>query len=77
MLPSTIPIESLTYEQALEELEKIVDLLETQQPPLNDAMAFFERGQKLLQHCSSLLEQAELRVRQLTTEQIQSFSENE
>jgi exodeoxyribonuclease VII small subunit len=64
MQPSTTTIETMTYENALEELEKIVDTLENQQPPLNEAMAFFERGQKLLQHCSSLLERAELRVRQ-------------
>ena len=58
-------ISSLSYDQALEELESIVQQLEAEVGDLDAALALFERGQALSQHCSTLLEQAELRVQQL------------
>lgn len=62
---SNANIESLSYEQAFAELEEIVYGLETNQKSLEEAIALFERGQALAQYCANLLEQAELRVRQL------------
>ena len=60
-------VENLAYEQAFEELEAIVSTLETGQLKLEEALALFERGQALARHCASLLEEAELRVRSLST----------
>lgn len=59
-------IESLNYEQAFQELEDVVSALEAGQSNLEDALALFERGQALARHCASLLDTAELRVRQLS-----------
>ena len=53
----------LMYEQALAELEAIVNTLESDQRPLEEALALFERGQALAQHCSGLLDKADLKVR--------------
>jgi exodeoxyribonuclease VII small subunit len=58
------PLE-LTYEQAFSELESIVEAMENQQQPLDEAMALFERGQVLSQYCTSLLDNAELRIKEL------------
>ena len=63
---NSIPVEALSYEQAFAALEAVVSVLETEKRPLDEAMALFERGQALAQRCASLLEQAELRVRQLS-----------
>jgi exodeoxyribonuclease VII small subunit len=60
------PVEELTYEQALAELEAIVASLESDKLPLEDSMAFYERGQALTKHCIELLDKAELRVKQLS-----------
>lgn len=60
------PIETMSYEQAFAELEEIVYGLESNQKTLEEAMAFFERGQTLAQHCASLLDQAELRIRKVS-----------
>ncbi|HVN52957.1 MAG TPA: exodeoxyribonuclease VII small subunit [Anaerolineaceae bacterium] len=60
------PIDQMTYEQAFTELESIVAALETNQKPLEEAMALFERGQALAQHCAALLDRAELKVQLLT-----------
>lgn len=67
------PVEELTYEQALHELETIVAGLEAEEVPLDTAMALFERGQLLVQHCTGLLEKADLRVRQILGEELVDF----
>jgi exodeoxyribonuclease VII small subunit len=58
------PLE-LTYEQAFIELESIVEAMENQQQPLDVTMKLFERGQLLSQYCTSLLDNAELRIKEL------------
>lgn len=59
------PVDSLSYEEAVRELEAVVAALESNQHTLDEALQLFERGQALLQHCTSLLDQAELRVRRI------------
>ncbi|MBI5953732.1 MAG: exodeoxyribonuclease VII small subunit [Chloroflexi bacterium] len=59
------PIEELSYEEALTELEGIVESLEGEQSPLEDSMKLFERGQALVARCGSLLESAQLKVQKL------------
>jgi exodeoxyribonuclease VII small subunit len=70
-------IEDLTYEQALAELEGIVAALEGEQNPLDESMKLFERGQALVRRCSQLLEEAELKVKQLSGENLVPFEEEE
>lgn len=69
MQPSTNDLQGLSYEQAFSELEEIVDGLETNQKSLEEAIALFERGQALAQYCASLLDQADLKVRQLSEQE--------
>ncbi|HUV27344.1 MAG: exodeoxyribonuclease VII small subunit [Anaerolineales bacterium] len=68
-----VPVEQLSYEQALSELEAIVLDLESDQHALEEALAIFERGQALAQHCSQLLEQAELKIQELSGEELLDF----
>jgi exodeoxyribonuclease VII small subunit len=62
-------IATLSYEQAFAELEEIVSGLEANQKPLEEALALFERGQMLARYCASLLDQAELKVRNLSEQE--------
>lgn len=62
------PVEELSFEEALAALEMIVGELEEGERPLEDALALFERGQKLAAYCNIQLEEASLRVEQLTEE---------
>jgi exodeoxyribonuclease VII small subunit len=75
------PVDEMSFEQAYEELERIVHQLEEGQLSLDDSLALFERGQALAARCGALLEAAELRIRQLApTEagyEIQDFDEFE
>ncbi len=70
------PVEELTYEQAFEEMDKLVAALESGDLPLEESLALFERGQALAQRCMALLDQAELKVQQLTEEgKVEDFEE--
>ena len=62
------PIEELTYEQALLELETTVNALESGDHPLEDALSLFERGQALASHCADLLDKADLKIKQISGE---------
>jgi exodeoxyribonuclease VII small subunit len=53
---------SLSFEDALAELERIVRGLEGGQQRLEDAIAGYERGAALRQHCERKLAEAEARV---------------
>ena len=65
-MPESLPVEQLSYEAAFSELDGIIATLEENQRPLDEAMALFERGQALAARCAALLDQAELKIRQLT-----------
>jgi exodeoxyribonuclease VII small subunit len=68
-------VENLTYEEAMSELEGIVESLEGEQNPLEDSMKLFERGQALAVYCGTLLESAQLKVQKLVGETITPFEE--
>ena len=61
-------VEELNYEEAIQELEEIIATLEQGENTLEEALALFERGQALSRHCTGMLDNAELRVQQLTSE---------
>lgn len=67
------PVEELTYEEALAELEQVVSALENEQSQLEDAIRLFERGQALAARCGVLLEAAELKVKQVVGEDVLAF----
>ena len=68
-----IPVDELPYEQALMELETIVAALESGEHSLEDAISLFERGQALANHCVDLLDKAELRIQQLSGDELVDF----
>ncbi len=55
-------LSSLSFEDALGELERIVRGLEGGQQKLEDAIACYERGAALRRHCEAKLNEAEARV---------------
>ena len=75
------PVESLTFEQAMAELEQIVGKLESGQLALDEALALFERGQQLTAWCGAHLDSAELKIQKLAPKgngyALQDFDEAE
>ena len=53
------------FENAIKELEQIVEQLEDSELSLDDALKLFERGIKLSQLCSAKLDDAEQKVEKL------------
>jgi len=51
-----------TFEENMDRLEEIVNLLERGDAKLQDSLALFEEGTKLVSACSAMLEQAEQQV---------------
>jgi len=61
---------TVNFEAALEELEQLVERMETGEMSLEESLKAFERGVTLTRDCQKALKDAELRVQALTdTEQ--------
>ena len=59
------PENTLSFEDALKELEAIVEKLEGGTVDLDKAIDAYARGMSLKQHCQARLEEARLRVEQI------------
>ncbi len=69
------PVNQLTYEAAFAELQTIIESLEGEQSSLDEATSLYERGQLLVKRCQELLDQAELKVKQLSGSDPADFEE--
>jgi len=58
-------IAAMSFEQALDALEKIVDDLERGDVPLDQSIRIYERGEALKAHCDRLLKAAEDKVEKI------------
>ncbi len=59
-----------TFEQSMEELEKVVSTLEKGECSLDEAVKLFEKGVKLSNECNEALDKAEQKIKILTEENI-------
>ena len=55
-----------SFEQALEELETMVETMESGQLPLEELISSYERGASLVSHCESVLNNARKRLELIT-----------
>jgi exodeoxyribonuclease VII small subunit len=60
------PIEQMTFEEALAELEGVVTRLERGDVALDESIAMYERGAKLRARCQQKLAEAEEKVSRIT-----------
>jgi exodeoxyribonuclease VII small subunit len=58
-------IAALSFEQALQQLEQIVQRLEKGQVDLEDSISIYERGTALKAHCEAKLRDAEARIEKI------------
>jgi exodeoxyribonuclease VII small subunit len=68
-------IENLSYEEALKELERTIDSLESQEHALEEALSLFEYGQKLSSYCAILLNSAQMKVKKIENDNIIDFND--
>lgn len=64
VLPAAIT--SLSFEDAMRELEQLVRQLEEGKTKLDDAIGAFERGTLLRRHCEAKLREAQSRIEQIS-----------
>ncbi len=64
--PPPREVEAMSFEEALAELERIVQDLERGQLDLEAAISAYERGTLLKEHCGRKLREAQLRVEKIT-----------
>lgn len=58
-------VSKLTFEQALDQLEQIVNDLERGDVELEQSIKIYERGEALKKHCANLLQAAEDKVEKI------------
>jgi exodeoxyribonuclease VII small subunit len=66
IIMSDTAITSLPFETAFAELQDIIAKLDSGELGLEESVTLFERGRALSEHCQTLLDKAELRVKQLS-----------
>ena len=59
---SNTELEKLTFEEAMQELEKLVDSLDKGDVSLDEAIAAYDRGSQLKDYCEKKLQEAKMKV---------------
>ncbi|MEM9418888.1 MAG: exodeoxyribonuclease VII small subunit [Planctomycetota bacterium] len=57
-----------SFEQAIDQLEELIEQIESGEIGLEDALKRYEDGTKLIQRCRSILDSAEKKIAELTSE---------
>lgn len=65
-------IATMSFEDAMKELEGVVSRLESGNASLEDSIKLYERGAALRAHCEARLREAEERVEKITLSQGQA-----
>ncbi len=60
------PVADMSFEEAMAELEALVNKLESSQVALDDSIRLYDRGAELKRHCEAKLKAAEEKVAQIT-----------
>ena len=60
-------LEKLTFEEAMQELEKLVDSLDKGDVSLDEAIAAYDRGSQLKDYCQKKLHDAKMKVETIQT----------
>lgn len=63
---NTTPVEDLSFEQAMAELEQVVGQLERGDVALEESISLYERGALLKKRCETKLKEAEEKVAAIT-----------
>jgi exodeoxyribonuclease VII small subunit len=65
-MAKTATAETLSFEDALSELEKIVRSLESGSGDLKSSIDAYERGVALKKHCEARLKEAQMKIEKIT-----------
>ena len=63
-------ISGLSFEEALKELENIINLLEAGDVPLDETITLYDRGSDLKKYCETKLRSAEEKIQKISQKQL-------
>ena len=66
-----LEIEKMSFEEAYDELNKIVDFIESGDVSLDDSIKVYEMGIKLKNHCEKKLKDAEIKIKKVIDNKIE------
>ena len=70
-------LEKMTFEEAIKELERLVDNLDKGDVSLDEAIAAYDRGSQLKDHCQNKLNEAKMKVETIqSTDNIDTTPDN-
>ncbi len=64
-----LEIADMNFEEALQELEIIIEKLESGEVPLEETIALYDRGSELKKHCELKLQSAEEKIQRISLSQ--------
>jgi exodeoxyribonuclease VII small subunit len=74
---SPAPIDTLSFEQAMDELDQLVRRMESGELSLDESIAAYRRGAELARFCQGRLAQAEQEIRQLEGDLLKPLNASE
>ncbi len=66
-----VDIEKMSFEEAFNELNKIVDFIESTDVSLDDSIMVYETGIQLKKHCEKKLKAAEVKIKKVVDNKIE------
>lgn len=61
-------VSTLSFEQAMQELETIAHVLESQEVEIEKAISLYQRGNEMHKHCEKILNEAKMQVEKIMIE---------
>jgi exodeoxyribonuclease VII small subunit len=68
MAKRDVKVEALSYEQAIERLEHLIERIESGEIGLEESLKEYETGMALIRRCRSVLAAAETKIAELTAD---------
>ena len=75
--PTSSSADEMSFEQAVEELQAIIDRIEQGRVGLEDSLAQWKRGQALIKRCRAILDVAEQEVKQLSAASLDDAADDD
>lgn len=69
--------DTLSFEQAIDQLNQIVSRIEQGQVPLQESLEQYEKGMKLIQYCRGILQDAEKRIEEISIQNDKAADKSE
>ena len=66
-------IEKMSFEEAFDELNKIIDFIENTDVSLDDSISVYEMGMQLKKHCETKLKDAEIKIKKVVDNKIEQI----